>query len=180
MPLSLSELYGQLTPDPLRSQRAFSEDIALANVVLHDPFARDPERRMALEYWLQGNHQPCPFGRLAAKRKGIHYCFLTVENLLKSDDHVRNRIADSRRLWKQRALRGEPRHGFLLAVCDRKVACANPDEALRQFAIRLQQLAGWVGRADMRDNEIVDEWLYLQHPETCLSQKRHPSGFADD
>jgi hypothetical protein len=167
MPESLCELYARLRRDPNRETlRGFSEDIVNTNIVLHDRFVRDPERREALECWLQGNHQPCLFGRLAAKRNGIDYCFLTVDDLAKSDDHVQRKIATARRLWKNRALRGEPRHGFLLSICDEKVALAAPDEALRRFAIHLQNLAGWIGRPDVNDNDIVDEWLYLKNPKT--------------
>jgi hypothetical protein len=139
--------------------------LADAHVVLHDRFVRDPERQAVLGDWLQGNHQPCLFGRMAANRGGIDYCFLTVEDLLNTDDHIRNKIAYARRVWKNRARRGEPRHGFLLAVCDEKVALAAPDEALRQFATHLQTLAGWPTRPDM-NNDIVDEWLYLKNPKT--------------
>jgi hypothetical protein len=81
-----------------------------------------------------------------------------------SDDHVRQKIATSKRLWKQRAYRGRPKHGFLLSVCDAKVAHASPDEALRQFALHLQNLAGWISRPHSRNNDVVDEWLYLRHP----------------
>jgi hypothetical protein len=164
MQTPLSDLYAKLTVDLWRSAHPFSKDIEIANEVLLFPYSRDVERREALENWLQGRHQPCLFGRIAAKNKGIHYCFLTTEDLLKSDDHVRDKIAASRALWKQRALRGEPRHGFMLSICDPRIALANPDEALRQFALRVQELAGWVGRVDINNNQIVDEWLYLRNP----------------
>jgi hypothetical protein len=165
---ALAELYGRLTKDTSRNDRGgFSEDIVTAHDGMLDRFAIDPERRRAMEAWLQGNHQPCLFGRIAAKKNGIDYCFLTVEDLVQPDAHVRDKIWAARRLWKNRALRGEARHGFLLSVCDEKVAWARQDEALLQFAMRIQDLAGWVGRPvknDNNSNDVVDEWLYLRNP----------------
>ena len=67
---------------------------------------------------------------------------------------------------EQRALRGEPRHGFMLVVCDPKVCKANPDQMLYQFALHLQRLAGWRTQPESRGNDIVYEWLYLRDPKT--------------
>lgn len=168
MSSTLADLYARLTKDLTRTaSEGFSEDIRNAHGGMLDRFAIDPERRRAMEAWLQGNHQPCLFGRIAAKKNSLDYCFLTVEDLTQSDDHVRNKIATSRRIWKHRALRGESRHGFLLSVCDEKVALARPDDAMLRFALRLQQLAGWIGRSvvnDNNNNDVVDEWLYLKNP----------------
>ena len=167
---SLGELYAQLVEDTGRNDHPFSDDMEIANVVLLSPFASDPQSRMALECWLQ-RWQPCLFGRMASKRRGIHYCFLTVEDFLKSDAYVRQKITAARQLWKHRALRGDPRHGFMLSVCDRKVAYAAPGESLLRFALHLQELAGWPARLESRQNDIVDEWLFLRHPETRIIQK---------
>jgi hypothetical protein len=48
---------------------------------------------------------------------------------------------------------------------------AAPDEALRQFALHLQHLAGWVTRPDINGNDIADEWLYLRNPKTRVIVK---------
>lgn len=164
---TLAQLYAQLTKDAWRDDHPFSDDILEVNGILHFPFTRESERREALENWMQGNQQqPCLFGRLAAKRDGIMICFLTTEEILQSDDAVRAKIQEARTLWKRRALRGEPRHGFILSVCDAKVTYAEPNDALRWFSLRVQELAGWPSRADFRDNDVADEWVYLQHPES--------------
>jgi hypothetical protein len=110
MSQSLREIYKRLRRDPDRDALGgFSDDFAEPHVVLHDRFVRDPERQMAMADWLQGDHQPCLFGRFAARQNEISYCFLTVDDLLMSDDHIRQKIADARSLWKKRALRGEAR-----------------------------------------------------------------------
>jgi hypothetical protein len=170
MPTSIAEYYRRLTRDDWRIDHPYSSDVNTANDVLLDPFVQDPERRVAIDGWFQ-RFQPCLFGRLAAKRDGIHYCFLSTEDLLRSDTHIRNKIATSKRLWKQRAFRGDPKHGFVLLVCDRKITAACPDENLRQFAIRLQRLAFGAGKPDMKGNRIVDEWLFLRHPATMAIVK---------
>src|SRR5271156_5914016 len=139
MPESLRGIYARLRRDPDRdSLGGFSEDLTEPHAILHDRFVRDPERQVALANWLQGDHQPCLFGRFAARQNEIDYCFLTVDDLLMADDHIRRKIADARRLWKNRALRGEAKHGFVLAVCDEKVALAAPDDGLRQLALHIQ------------------------------------------
>jgi hypothetical protein len=167
---SLGELYAHLEEDTFRAGHPFSDDMETANAVLLNPFAKDPQRRISLECWFQ-RWQPCLFGRMAGKRKGIHYCFLTVEDLLKSDAFVRDKVTTSRKLWKHRALRGDPRHGFILSECDRKVAYAAPGEAFLRFALKLQEVVGWPARPESRENDIVDEWLYLRHPGTGAIQK---------
>jgi hypothetical protein len=169
LPSTLADYRKLLTPDQWRQQPAnrFSEDLAKVNEVLHDPFASDPMRSDILTSWLGGkDQQPCLFGRIAAKNSGMQFCFLTIEDILESDEHVAAKIAASRRLWKQRALRGEPRHGFMLVVCDPKVCKANPDQVLYQFALHLQRLARWPSEPGTRGNDVVYEWLYLRHPKT--------------
>lgn len=164
---TLAELYKLLKPDPWRSDpaNAFTEEMEVANRVLNHPFANPTQRREALEAWLQ-KHQPCIFGRIAAAKGSMHFCFLTIDDLLDGDDAVRVKIGESKKLWKQRALRGQARHGFMLVLCDRRVALANPDENLYRLSLHLQELAGWVGAAHIRGNAVADEWLYLQHPTT--------------
>jgi hypothetical protein len=167
---SLGELYAQLQEDATRAAHPFSDDIENANVVLLNPFSTPAQKRIALECWFQ-RWQPCLFGRMAGKQKGIHYCFLTNEDFLRSDAFVRGKVTESRKLWKHRALRGEPRHGFILSICDRKVAYAAPDEHLLRFAHRLQEIVGWPARPESRENDIVDETLFLRHPKSNVIQK---------
>ena len=164
---TLAELYRLLKADLWRTDpaNAFTEEVEVANKVLNHPFANATQRREALEAWLQ-KHQPCVFGKIAAAKGFMHFCFLTIDDLLGGDDVIRAKIAESKKLWKQRAIRGQERHGFMLVFCDRKVAIANPDENLYRFSLHLQGLAGWVGEQHIKGNTVADEWLYLQHPET--------------
>ena len=161
----LAELHRLLVKDEGRA--SFSEDIERANKTLLRLESLDSERQKVMENWLQGHKiQPCIFGKVAGRFEAMHFCFLTRDDLVMSDDYIRNKIAGSRREWKRRALVGIPTHGFMLVVCDETVLRARRDGALRDFARHLQSLAGWTVRPHPSQNDIVDEWLYLANPHT--------------
>jgi hypothetical protein len=164
---TLGALFKALNLDRWRNEprNGFTEEMVTVNRVLNHPYANDTQRREALESWLQ-RHQSCVFGRIAAGLGAMDFCFLTHDDLLDGNDGIRKKIQEAKTFWKHRALRGEAKHGFIIVFCDNKVALANPDEALYRFALHLQELAGWSGRPHVNENHIVDEWLYLRHPET--------------
>lgn len=164
---TLTSLRDSLIIDTWREAHGFSDDIEKANRVLHNSLATDGERQSAFGLWLYGHEgQPCVFGKLAAKQKKMHLCFVTHEDLGKSDQHIRDKVEAARRLWKRRAFNAIPEHGLMIIVCDRTVACSLPDENLRRFSVHLQNLVGWEERPGDRGNTIVDEWLYLKNPTT--------------
>jgi hypothetical protein len=163
MPAQVKQLFDALVKDDLRESQPFSEEIVTANKVLLDSYARDDERALALALWLQ-KYQPCLFGRLAAKSGGMAYCFLTDRDLFDTDNHIEQKIQESRQLWKRRALRGQPIHGFMLVVASDRVLRAAPDNNLKQFSLRIQELAKWTTTPDIAGNDIVEEALYLQNP----------------
>jgi hypothetical protein len=160
MSRQLAKLLSSLSEDELRRSTPFSDDILTANRVLNYPYANDPQRAEALEDWLQGN-QPCIFGRMAAKARGIDFCFLTDSDLYESDEHVQQKIQHKRLLWKRRAYKGFPTHGFMIVVCSNLVLNARPDSNLKAFANYVQSLAAWPIREDAAGNYVADEWLYL-------------------
>src|SRR5689334_10700656 len=123
MPESLKKLYDSLERDNFRADRPFDEGMQVASSVILHAFARPDEQAAALSLWLQ-KYQPCLFGRIAAKADGIAYCFLTDRDILESDDHVERKIRDARMLWKRRAMRGRPIHGFMLVVASERVMFA--------------------------------------------------------
>lgn len=163
----LADLRELLVADEWRKEVGFSPDIDKANATLLRRESIHEERQEVMENWLQGHkNQPCFFGKAAGFFSSMHFCFLTEDDLSCSDDHLREKIDISRKVWKRRALIGVPTHGFMLVVCDEAVLDARPDPALRDFAMHLQGLAGWEGRIDQRGNDISDEWLYLTNPKT--------------
>jgi hypothetical protein len=163
----LQHLYRQLTEDKWRKERAFSEDMAKVHEIAFNPYRTDAQREEAYLLWLQRN-QPCLFGRIAASKHRLHFCFLGEDDLQKSDEEVAAKIQRDRIAWKQRSLRphpefSNPAHGFLLIVLSAKLALAAPDNNLRRFAERILLLWG-VPQSDETSGHITSETLYLQHP----------------
>src|SRR4051794_29151871 len=111
---TLQQLLQLLTRDRDRPSRPFSADMQTAHNVLLNPYATDGERADMLNWWLQA-HQPCRFGVIAAKARGIHHCFITEQDIRQSDEFVASKIEDSRKNWKRRASRGQNRSGFMLS-----------------------------------------------------------------
>lgn len=167
---TLLELYDALREDRQRQDRLpFSQDIVEANRLLHHPFALDHEVAEALNAWCQ-KRQPCQFGKVAASRGQIHFCVLRERDLAGGDRGVASKIADERRLWKQRAAfdRKAPPHAFLLLFASPRVALAAPDANLQRFADRLLALAGWgpARRGHRHGNPVSSDFLYLRSPKT--------------
>src|SRR5262249_37812371 len=105
MLVSLATLRSRLVPDLMRVESGFLPDIEKANEVLLNPMAQDSERQQAMDLWLLGRHaQPCVFGKIAAGQRRMFYCFITGDDIARSDDHVQEKVAAARRLWKLRAL----------------------------------------------------------------------------
>lgn len=164
---TLADYYSALTQDQWRNAAGneFTEEIVAANKVLNHPYANNSQRREALSSWLH-KHQPCVFGRIAAKQQAIDYCFLTNTDLMGGDEAIARKIKSAKALWKHRALRGDPKHGFMLVLCDTRVSLAAPNDALYRFSLHLQNLAGWNATPTINNNQLVDEWLYLRNPVT--------------
>ena len=83
-----------------------------------------------------------------------------------SDDEIAEKIAEEKRLWKQRAAFDPGRGGpsFVLVVASPRVAFASPDRHLRAFSDRILELAGWgTGRRGARQpNAVTSDFLYLK------------------
>jgi len=172
----LRDLYKTLEEDQWRKEEgnAFSQQLALVQEVLFHPFARDSDRIEAIELWLQ-RHQPCIFGRMAAATHGVHFCILTDEDIVTSDQHVASRIQDARLAWKRRSLRPAagmalPAHGFMLIVASRRIALARPDANLHRLASKLRQL--WGCESSETDHGTVSwETLFLANPNDDMFAK---------
>ena len=166
---TVRELLDCLQGDTFRKTHPFSDDLRQANELLHNPAAFDDELTECLLHWCQ-KEQPCQFGRIAAKEKRIHFCVLTHQAVSRwSDEEIATKIAEEKRLWKQRAAFDTQRaaHSFMLVVASPVVALGAPDNNLEAFANRVLELAGWsVGthRSARRVNEISSDYLYLRSP----------------
>jgi hypothetical protein len=175
---SLKAPLDDLQEDTWRRSHPFSSDIAKAHDVLLNPYATAGQKEAALTNWLE-HHQPCMFGRIAAKAGQIHYCFINDVDLRGPEKALRANIEAERRLWKQRSLLGgaQAAHGFLLVVTSPHLALAAPDRALQRFASRIRDLTGWRIERDEWGNDLAFETLYLRHP---TSKQYHKFTFTAD
>ena len=166
---TLNDLLGELQGDTFRKDHPFSHDLREANELLHNPSAFDDEMTECMLAWCL-KQQPCQFGRIAAQQRRIHFSFLTHDAVSRwSDQEISDKIAEDKKLWKQRAAFDTARsaHGFMLVVASPIVALAAPDANLEAFSNRLLELAGWslgANRSARRINEISSDYLYLKNP----------------
>jgi hypothetical protein len=100
--------------------------------------ANDHDRAKILGDWLS-KEQPCIFGRVAAQRELISYCFLTAADLEGSDEQIATAIQTKRRAWQSLAEDGR-RSAFIILAVSEALANATPDPNLQAFALRLGSL----------------------------------------
>jgi hypothetical protein len=165
---SITDLFANLNGDAWRVAHAFGDDILHANALLHNSAATEDEMAECLDLWCQ-HRQPCQFGRVAAKQRGIHFCFLREMAVSTwSDEEIAEKISEEKQLWKQRGAFDPERaaHSFVIVVASPRVALAAPDQHLRAFSDRLLELAGWEAdrRGVRRKNTITSDFLYLRNP----------------
>ncbi len=163
---SVTALLDALREDLGRKEHPFSSDVQEANSVLHHPFVTPDEITRVMLHW-SAKRQPCNFGRIGGKHGFIHFAILTERDLRGKDHDIRDKIAQEKRRWKQRALLNldNPPHAFMLLVSSPRVALAAPDENLKRFAARIRDLAGFrPTRAATGTNPVVSDFLYLKNP----------------
>lgn len=134
---SLATLLRTLTRDRWRDEVPFSADLSATSGEIHDA-GTDEDRAEALGKWLQ-RHQPCLFGRIAAQRGLLTYCFLSAADMQEGDDHVRAKIQTARTDWSAEAFAGR-RSGFIIALVSRDLDRALPDDIVCRIAKRLTSL----------------------------------------
>lgn len=156
---SVAELLEELRPDPWRSEVGFGADIALASSQLLEPGITEGEAVRVLNDWLQ-KHQPCLFGRLAAKSGLISYCILTPADLLGSEEAIQDKIQESRTRWTREGFEGR-KSGFVILAISPTIAFAVPDAHMKLLAQRLCSL--YLLEPIPTDQVFLDE-LFLEVP----------------
>jgi hypothetical protein len=156
---SLAGLLDNLVLDEWRESHPFSTDFAACQSALWSALD-DATRATLLGDWLFG-HQPCLFGRIAAKAGSIDYCFLTERDLSGDDREVAGKIAMARLEWRRRARPGGS-HAFVIAVLCKRLALAEPNPALMEFSQHLGEL--YLCRPVLPDTIEHDE-LFLEATE---------------
>ena len=165
---AVADLIERLSGDAWRLSHPFSDDLLQANALLHNSAATEAEMAECVNLWCL-RRQPCQFGRVAAKQGRIYFCFLSERaGLGWSDDEIAEKIAEEKRLWKQRAAFDPVRsaHSFVLVVASPRVAFAAPDRHLRALSDRILELAGWgtSSRGARQSNPVTSDFLYLKDP----------------
>ena len=133
----ISDAIDRLTPDPWREANDFTPEMKAAHEALLE-CSSDAEREAAIGVWLQ-RHQPCLFGRIAAKGGFLSYCFLTEDDLRRPDEIIRDKIQQARLRWTRAAYAGKT-SGFIVLLLSDRIARALPDEATLQLATGLASL----------------------------------------
>lgn len=132
-----AELMGKLTPDRWREQSGFAPDLAEASRLIFAATSED-KAKVVLSEWL-ARHQPCLFGRIAAKNGLLAFCILNDDDLSQDDAHVRDRIQKARTEWTRAGYRGE-KSGFVILAAAPAIMNAEPNSALQEFAQHLCSL----------------------------------------
>lgn len=132
------DLLTRLKPDRCRESTPFSPEMAEANERIFE--AGDDSDAIAgiLRQWLQ-RHQPCLFGRIAARRDRVTYCILTERDLRQSDSLIQSKIQDARLGWTRAGFSGQ-KSGFVILAAAPAIALATPNDDLRALAQRLCSL----------------------------------------
>lgn len=127
-----------MTIDEWRRDAGFSAEIESASQAILEASARPVDVATLLSQWL-GAHQPCVFGKLAAREHTITFCVLTEGDILSGDDHVRNQIQKQRNSWQTNAYAGLS-SAFIIIVVSPIILKSRPDAHVAAFAKRLLQL----------------------------------------
>lgn len=133
---SIVDLIARLEPDPWREQVGFTPEIQSAHVALAG--ANAAGAASILNDWIY-RHQPCLFGRVAAKTDRIHYCILFPADLSRSDEHIRDCIQTARTEWTRLGFTGQ-KSAFVIAAISERIALASPNNSLRALACRIASL----------------------------------------
>src|SRR5882672_6731036 len=162
---AIARWFERLQVDNWRRQVGFTPSLQAAMEMTLAPGASEEVAIAALSDWLS-QHQPCLFGRVAAKQALIHYCLLREEDLLASDDVVSDKIRQARLEWIRRGWKGEA-SAFVIAVLSPRLANAMPGDPVREIARRLCAL--YLLREIQTDQIYLDE-IFLEQPgkqQTC-------------
>lgn len=155
----IATAYAGLAHDDWRNAHPFSPEVASANASIAAASSSPEIQQAIISAWLQ-KHQPCLFGRLAAKLGQLHFCILAERDLLRSDGQIRDLIQEQRLAWTRAGFEGR-RSGFVILALSERLATARPDANLRALA---QLLAGAYLLRDVEVDSIYHDEIFLEKP----------------
>ena len=153
----IKDHFERLKGDDFRKSTPFSREVEEATVALLRSGSHEESVKI-LSAWL-ATHQPCLFGRIAARVGGLRFCFLNERDLLNSDEVVQQKIQEARRSWRRSAFNGDA-SGFLIVVISDRIARAIPDNETKSIAKRICYL--YLGRDD--EDDVLLEDVFLRVP----------------
>ncbi len=164
MPSSISDLILKLRPDPWRASQGFSSGVEEANRELFRLGITETQAEQVLSTWLQ-KHQPCLFGRIAAKLGAVSYCVLNETDLHQSDELIKQKIQTARLAWTHAGFEGG-KSAFVILAISPQIANALPGAEMRDLARRF-------GYLYLEEDIVMDsahlEQVYLQKPGARLT-----------
>jgi hypothetical protein len=161
---SVADYFSLLEPDEWRERVSFSQEIEGANQELFRPDLTEADAEQILGKWLE-KHQPCLFGRIAAKSGALSYCFLTEDDLRQNDEFIKDKIQSKRLEWTREGFEGR-KSGFVILVISPTLASARPGPEVLELARRLCYL---YLETDIETDKIHLDQLYLQKPGSSLT-----------
>jgi hypothetical protein len=156
---TLADLYAALEEDTWRQEVPFSPELLDTHRLVFNNELSDKELEIIVRQWLQ-KHQPCLFGRIAAKFDLLMFCFLRQQDIEQSDEYVRDKIQRARSAWTREAYEGR-KSGFVIMTISERLALAKPSTALKDFATRLCSL---YLLTDIQADQIYTDDIFLERP----------------
>jgi hypothetical protein len=163
-PHSVADYFAMLEPDEWRARIGFSQEVETANQELFSRGLTDAGAARVLGRWLE-RHQPCLFGRIAAKSGAISYCFLTEDDLRQTDEFIKDKIQAKRLEWTREGFEGR-KSGFVILAVSPTLVSARPGPEVLGLARRLCYL---YLETDIETDKIHLDQLYLQKPGSQLT-----------
>jgi hypothetical protein len=170
-PRSVADYLSLLEPDEWRARVGFSPEVEAVNRELFRPGLPEEDAARLLGKWLE-RHQPCLFGRIAARAGALGYCILSENELRLPDESIKDKIQARRLEWTREGFEGR-RSGFVILAVSQALASARPGPEVQELARRLCYL---YLETDIEMNEIYTDQLYLQKPGSRMTTWRWLTG----
>jgi len=149
----------KLQDDPWRREVGFTPSLQQALDAVLNPAATDEQVTATLNEWIS-RHQPCLFGRIAAKAGLLSYCILREDDLRSSDELVERKIQSARQAWTRLGFEGKA-SGFIVIVLSPTLATATPEESVKQIALRVCSL---YLQEEVQPDQMHHDRIYLEQP----------------
>lgn len=155
----IADLFSRIELDPWRQKVGFSKELAEVHESLQK-IGNDHENVVTvLSKWLQ-KHQPCLFGRLAARLNMLSFCILTEDDLNGNDEDIRDKIQSARSRWTADGFEGK-KNGFIVFVASPKISYSIPDKTLMSLA---QTICSLYLLEEIEHDKIYMDEIWLEKP----------------